>query len=82
MIEIIYKDGTKQDVTNLFGGRINIDNYYYTMLTIADLDCVDKIEVSEPKGRDKWTRETGKTRFIGKSGWCDELGYVGEEILK
>ena len=68
MIEIIYKDGGKEDITKLFSGLINIDNYHYTMLMIANLDCVDYVKISEVKSPDKWTREIGKTKYVGKTG--------------
>lgn len=48
MITIIYKDGNKEDVTGLFTGRVDSQNYYQVMMFLSGLKTVGSVVLTDP----------------------------------
>lgn len=73
MIILHYKDGTSEDVTALFRGRVNHEDYHKVMEFLAGLEVLRKIEVIEtPYG---WDSFDSSCKYCNSIRGRRHLGY-------
>lgn len=61
MIILVYKDGKKEDVTKLFTGRVDTQNYYQALWLLAGLEKVQCVKLCEHPEEIKQTLQVTTT---------------------